>query len=137
MSTQGASEHCSFGPPSRRGNDARKVSAPSCYFQCQHMSCRVPLIANVIYLHHSHATVLDFGLAEEADGGLVALPPEVLVGQVEGIVELHRRVGLLGNGLQVGLGGRELGGGGLLRTGREGCGGAGEKRESGELHCWV
>ena len=115
----------------------REKSAPSCYFQCQHMSCRVPLIDNVINLHHSHATVLDFGLAEEADGGLVALSPEVLVGQVEGVVELHLRVGLLGNGLQVGLGGRELGGGGLLRTGRESGGGAGEKRESGELHCWI
>ena len=52
----------------------------------------------------SHTAMLDLGLAKEADGGLVALTPEVLVGQVEGIVKLDGRVGLLGDGLEVGLG---------------------------------
>ena len=78
--------------------------------------------------------MLDLGLAKESDGGLVALTPEVLVGQVEGIVELDGGVGLLGDGLEVGLGCREgRGGGTLLRTSSEGGGRAGEE-ESGELH---
>lgn len=82
--------------------------------------------------------MLDLGLAEEADGGLVALTPEVLVRQVEGIVELDGRVGLLGDGLEIGLGCREgqSGGGTLLGTSGEGGGGAGEEREGGELHSW-
>ena len=80
--------------------------------------------------------MLDLGLAEESDGGFVALTPEVLVGQVEGIVELDGRVGLLGDGLEVGLGCREgRSGGGLLRTSGEGGGGAGKEGEGGELHC--
>ena len=86
--------------------------------------------------NHSHTTMLDLGLAKEADGGLVALAPEVLVGQVEGIVELDGRIGLLGDGLEVGLGCREgRGGGGLLRTSREGGGGTGEEGKGSELHC--
>ena len=86
---------------------------------------------------HSHTAMLDLGLAKEADGGLVALAPEVLVGQVEGIVELDGRVGLLGDGLEVGLGCRKGtgSGGGLLRTSREGGGGAGEEGKGSELHC--
>ena len=84
---------------------------------------------------HSHTAMLDLGLAEESDGGLVALTPEVLVGQVEGIVELDGRVGLLGDGLEVGLGCREgRGGGTLLRTSSEGGGRASEEGEGGELH---
>lgn len=79
--------------------------------------------------------MLDLGLAEEADGGLVALAPEVLVGEVEGIVELDGRVGLLGDGLEIGLGCRKSRiGGTLLRTSGEGGGGAGEEREGGKLH---
>ena len=39
---------------------------------------------------HRHAAVLDLGVAEPADGRVVALRPEVLVGQLERVPEAHR-----------------------------------------------
>lgn len=52
---------------------------------------------------HGDAAVLDLGLAEEADGGLVARAPEVGIGKAKGIVEADGRVEVLGERLEVSL----------------------------------
>ena len=52
---------------------------------------------------YSNAAMLDLGVAEEANGGLVALSPEIGLGEVEGIVEANNGVELLGESLEVGL----------------------------------
>ena len=52
---------------------------------------------------HGNAAVLDLGLAEEADGGLVARAPEVGIGKAKGIVEADGRVEVLGERLEVSL----------------------------------
>lgn len=61
--------------------------------------------------------MFDFGLTEESNGGFVSLSPEVLFGEVEGIVESNLWVELFGHFLKVGLGGSKgvrggFGGGG-------------------------
>merc|ERR1719258_876655 len=53
---------------------------------------------------HGDAAVLDLGLAQEADRRLVALLPEVLITQLEGVEVAHDRVLLLGERLQVRVG---------------------------------
>ena len=53
---------------------------------------------------HGNTAVLDLGMSEEANGGLVGGAPELSLGEVEGIVEANDRVKLLGEGLKVGLG---------------------------------
>merc|ERR1719174_2614499 len=53
---------------------------------------------------HRDAAVLDLRMAEEANGRFVGLPPELTIGQVERIIESDRRVEVLGERLQVGLG---------------------------------
>lgn len=58
------------------------------------------------YIIYLHTAMLDLRMAEPPDGSLIALVPKVLIGEVEGIVELDRGVGLLGDCLKVGLGGR-------------------------------
>lgn len=40
------------------------------------------------------AAVLDLGVAEEGDGGLVRVTPELLLSEVERVEELDRRVAL-------------------------------------------
>ena len=50
-----------------------------------------------------HTAVLDLGMSEEANGGLVASTPEIGLSKVEGIVEANNGVELLGKGLEVGL----------------------------------
>lgn len=47
--------------------------------------------------------MLDLGLAEEADGGLVARAPEVGIGKAKRIVEADGRVEVLGERLEVSL----------------------------------
>ena len=47
--------------------------------------------------------MLDFDMTKESDSGLVALAPDRSTGEVEGIVVLEYRVGLLGKRLKVGL----------------------------------
>jgi len=53
---------------------------------------------------HGNAAVLDLGVAEEPDGGLVGITPELGISERERIVELDDGVGLLSKGLKVGLG---------------------------------
>mmetsp|Transcript_7252 Transcript_7252/g.15070 ORF Transcript_7252/g.15070 Transcript_7252/m.15070 type:complete len:270 (+) Transcript_7252:210-1019(+) len=43
---------------------------------------------------HGDAAVLDLGVAEEGDGGLVRVTPELLLSEVERVEELDRRVAL-------------------------------------------
>ena len=50
-----------------------------------------------------HTAVLDLGMSQEANGGLVTSTPEISLGEVEGIVEANNGVELLGEGLEVGL----------------------------------
>ena len=52
---------------------------------------------------HGDTAVLDLGLTEEANGGLIAHVVKVGLGEVHGVIELDNRVGSGGNGLQVGL----------------------------------
>jgi len=52
---------------------------------------------------HGNTAVLDLGVAEEANGGLIALSPDGGAGEVEGVVVLEYWVGLFGEGLKVGL----------------------------------
>ncbi len=80
--------------------------------------------------------MLDLGVAEETDGGLVRLAPELRLGEVERIVEADDGIELLGEDLEVGLrlahgGGGPAGGlGGGGESGRGGDGGC----EDGKLH---
>ena len=53
---------------------------------------------------HGNTAVLDLGMSEEANGGLIGGAPELSLGEVEGIVEANDRVELLGKGLKIGLG---------------------------------
>ena len=53
---------------------------------------------------HRNAAVLDLGVAQEADGLLLALAPEVLGAEPQRVVEADRRVELLGQRLEVRLG---------------------------------
>eukprot|EP01083_Nonionella_stella_P219957 787424_1 len=83
---------------------------------------------------HGDAAVLDFGVTEEGDGVVVGVSPDGGGGELEGIVELQHRVGLLGDALKVvdsGIGGNRgtrNGGGG------KGRGGADQEGEERELH---
>jgi len=52
---------------------------------------------------HGNAAVLDLGLTEETDGGLVTRAPEVGIGKAKGIVEANGRVEVLGQRLEVSL----------------------------------
>mmetsp|Transcript_11545 Transcript_11545/g.18331 ORF Transcript_11545/g.18331 Transcript_11545/m.18331 type:complete len:261 (-) Transcript_11545:119-901(-) len=61
---------------------------------------------------HGHATVLDLGFAEEADGRFVGGAPEFAVGESEGVEVLDEGIGLGGEGLEIGLGFRDGRGGG-------------------------
>ena len=68
--------------------------------------------------------MLDFGLTQPPDGGLVALAPEVLIREVERIVEFDFRVGLRGEGLEIRLAFGNGGGGAAgARGGKCGRGG--------------
>mmetsp|Transcript_15390 Transcript_15390/g.32560 ORF Transcript_15390/g.32560 Transcript_15390/m.32560 type:complete len:279 (+) Transcript_15390:226-1062(+) len=76
---------------------------------------------------HGNSPVLDFGLTQPSDGGLVALAPEVLFGEVERIVVLDCGVESGGEGFEIGLtfgdgggGASNLGGGECGRRGDEG-----------------
>ena len=53
---------------------------------------------------HGNTAVLDLGVSQEADGGLVSSTPEICLGKVEGIIEANNGVELLGEGLEIGLG---------------------------------
>ena len=50
-----------------------------------------------------HTAVLDLGVAEKPNGGLIALSPDGGAGEVEGVVVLEHGVGLCGEGLKIGL----------------------------------
>ena len=52
---------------------------------------------------HGNTAVLDLGMSEEANGGLIGGAPELSLSEVEGIVEANDRVELLGKGLKIGL----------------------------------
>ena len=83
---------------------------------------------------HRNAAVLDLGVAQEADGLLLALAPEVLGAEPQRVVEADRRVELLGQRLEVRLGLPQprLGGRGRRADERRG---RGEDRQcDGELH---
>ena len=68
---------------------------------------------------HRDAAVLDLGVAQPADGVLVAAAPEVRVGEAEGVVETDDRVELDGERLKVGLGLLDLDGRAGRRRGDE------------------
>ena len=68
--------------------------------------------ANILYREkNSHTAMLDFGMTKESDSGLVALSPDGSAGEVEGVVVLEDRIGLLGKSLEIGLKDIEGGGG--------------------------
>jgi len=48
--------------------------------------------------------MLDLGVSQEADGGLVSSTPEISLGKVERIIEANNGVEFLGEGLEIGLG---------------------------------
>ena len=83
---------------------------------------------------HSNTSVLDLSVTEESDGSLVTDAVEVIVGKVDGVVELDDRVELLGQSLEGSLGLTELslGGGGLGRG--KGHSGGDQGKEDGALH---
>ena len=85
---------------------------------------------------HRDAAVLDLGVAQPADGVLVAAAPEVRVGEAEGVVEADHRVQLDREGLEVRLGLLDLDGraGRRRRDERRGDREAGES--DGELLRW-
>ena len=82
---------------------------------------------------HGDTGVLDLGLTEEANSGLVTLSPEIALGEVEGVPELDDGVEVFGEGLKVLAGpeGRKASVGG----GRgKGGGRAGDEGSNSELH---
>mmetsp|Transcript_13970 Transcript_13970/g.39761 ORF Transcript_13970/g.39761 Transcript_13970/m.39761 type:complete len:302 (-) Transcript_13970:268-1173(-) len=83
---------------------------------------------------HGNASVLDLGLSQESDGGLVAFSPDGGGGELQRIVVLQHRVGLLGDLLEVLHGAIEAGGDAWRALGGE-RGSAGDKGGSdSELH---
>ena len=52
---------------------------------------------------HGNTAVLDLGVSQEADGGLVSSTPELSLGKVERIIEANDGVELLGESLKVSL----------------------------------
>ena len=85
---------------------------------------------------HRDAAVLDLGVAQPADGVLVASSPEIGVGEAERVVEANDRVELDGERLKVGLGLLDLDRGAGGRRGHEGRG-QGQGSEGGdELLRW-
>ena len=75
--------------------------------------------------------MLDLGVAQPADGVLVAATPEIGVGEAERVVETDDRVQLDGEGLEVGLGLLDLDRGAGGRRGHEGRG-QGQGSEGGD-----
>ena len=85
---------------------------------------------------HRDAAVLDLGVAQPADGVLVAATPEIGVGEAERVVEADDRVQLDGEGLEVRLGLLDLDGSAGRGRRHEG-GRDGQASESdGELLRW-
>merc|ERR1719482_358438 len=96
--------------------------------------CHLPASGTWSQSSAGDAAVLDLGVAQPADRVLVATPPEVRVGEAEGVVEADDRVELDGERLKVGLGLLDLdrGAGGRRSDERRGDREAGES--DGELH---
>ena len=81
--------------------------------------------------------MLDLGVAQPADGVLVAATPEIGVGEAERVVETDDRVQLDGEGLEVGLGLLDLDrGAGGRRRGDERRGDRKASESDGELLRW-
>merc|ERR1719395_279505 len=83
---------------------------------------------------HGDAAVLDLGVAQPADGVLVAAAPEVRVGEAERVVETDDRVELDREGLKVGLGLMDLDRGAGRRRSDERRGDREAGESDGELH---
>merc|ERR1719443_1152314 len=83
---------------------------------------------------HGDAAVLDLGVAQPADGVLVAAAPEVRVGEAERVVETDDRVELDREGLKVGLGLLDLDRGAGRRRSDERRGDREAGESDGELH---
>ena len=84
---------------------------------------------------HGNTAVLDLGLTEEANGGLVTLSPEVSISEAHGVEVVDDGVGLAGDGLEVSLGllHDDVGASGGLGGG-ESRGGSQKGKGGGELH---
>jgi hypothetical protein len=96
-------------------------------------NCEQTQLAPILYC--THLTYLDLGLAKEADGGLVSESVEIGFSEVQRIIELDNRVGLLGKSLQVSLGGTDRGGGSSLSGRSEGGGASGDRgKNKSRLH---
>lgn len=65
--------------------------------------CRLTWVRTSKTNENSHTAVLDLGMAEESDSGLVALAPDGGAGEVKGVVVLEYRIGLFSESLEVGL----------------------------------
>ena len=85
---------------------------------------------------HRDAAVLDLGVAQPADGVLVAATPEIGVGEAERVVETDDRVQLDGEGLEVGLGLLDLDRGAGRRRSDERRGDREAGESDGELLRW-
>ena len=92
------------------------------------------LDTTIAILAEQYIAYLDFGLTEEANCALVTPVVEVGLSEVHRVVELDDRVGLFGEGFQVGLGGTKGLGCGLLGRGKGGNGGNRSGKEGGDLH---
>ena len=85
---------------------------------------------------HRDAAVLDLGVAQPADGVLVAATPEIGVGEAERVVEADDRVQLDGEGLEVRLGLLDLDGSAGRRRRHEGGRDGQAGKSDGELLRW-
>mmetsp|Transcript_2468 Transcript_2468/g.5536 ORF Transcript_2468/g.5536 Transcript_2468/m.5536 type:complete len:275 (-) Transcript_2468:531-1355(-) len=80
---------------------------------------------------HGNTSVLDFGVSEESDSGIVSLFPEVPGRKTKRIVVLDGRVQVAGQCLQIGLRRLQLSGRGRSTGAGEGGGGCGGGKEDG------
>mmetsp|Transcript_28958 Transcript_28958/g.60978 ORF Transcript_28958/g.60978 Transcript_28958/m.60978 type:complete len:246 (-) Transcript_28958:74-811(-) len=83
---------------------------------------------------HSNTSVLDLGMTEETDSGLISLAPEISFGEVERIIISKHRIQLLGQSFKISFCLRHGSGSTSVLGGGKGGGRTEDRGKDGELH---